>query len=150
MLFRAATGGSQAAHEMPSSVATGKDLHQRGEGGGSFGNPEGLASLGGSSNPIMSRKNHEGDSLGSSGNYPQKEHRSAAVNKVRTGLPTVGGANSISVVPQTSTTAGRRVQRFPVDEPDSEKQERLRVKKKLLMSDSLQMLTKHRNNQMQQ
>lgn len=82
-------------------MATGMDLHQRGEGGGSFGNPEGLVSLGGTTNVIVNRKNNDGESNASSGHYITKEPRSAAVNKVRSGLPAVSAsaANSISVVP---------------------------------------------------
>ena len=37
------------------------------------------------------------------------------------------------------------MQLFQTEDPDSEKQHKLRMKKKLLMSDSLQMLTKQRN-----
>lgn len=59
--------------------------------------------------------------------------------------PRSAGDGSIGLAASTTLTAGRRIQQFHIDDPESDKQHKLRVKKKLLMSDSLQMLTKQRN-----
>lgn len=77
----------------------------------------------------MSFQNRE---LGSSAGRSKQGHQSAAIGK------------SLSFA-QGTATAGRRMQR--IADNDSKLQERQR-KKKLLMSDSLQMLTRHRNNQL--
>jgi hypothetical protein len=55
------------------------------------------------------------------------------------------GKNSEEPRSSALTEQNKEIQMFQTDEPDSEKQHRLRMKKKLLMSDSLQMLTKQRN-----
>ena len=70
--------------------------------------------------------------LGSSAGRSKHEHQSAAV-----------GTNKSLSFAQATATAGRRIQR--IADNDSRVQERQR-KKKLLMSDSLQLLTRHRNN----
>lgn len=56
-------------------------------------------------------------------------------------------SNKNSEEPRSSalTEQNKDMQLFQTDDPDSEKQHKLRMKKKLLMSDSLQMLTKQRN-----
>ena len=83
----------------------------------------------GSLGATMSFQNRE---LGSSAGRSKQGHQSAAIGK------------SLSFA-QGTATAGRRMQR--IADNDSKLQERQR-KKKLLMSDSLQMLTRHRNNQL--